>query len=59
MQLTLITEKNLQEKYFLAKTLYLFSDSRVLNLCDDENVHRYTTTKELKKMSFKINSQNI
>ena len=31
----------------------------ILNPCQDENVPTYATTKELKKMSLRINSQNI
>ena len=39
----------------------LFSETcaSILNPCQDGNVHTYTTTEELKKMAFRINSWNI
>ena len=52
--MTYITEKKLQKDYFLAKKHCLFGDYRVHG-----NVHTYVTTKELKTMAFRINSQNI
>ena len=55
IQVAFITEKKLQKEHFLAKKHCHLGD-----LCVHfGNVPTHATTKELKKMAFKINSQNI
>ena len=60
VQVIFITEIKLQKEHFLAKEKSIF-----VNLFVDFepllgwNVPTYATTKELKKMAFEINSQNI
>ena len=61
IQVTFIVEKKLQKVHFLAKnnTVFQARYASILNLCQDGNVHKHATTKELKKMAFRINSWNI
>ena len=44
---------------FSKKTVFLATYASILSLCYDSNVHTYATTKEMKKMAFRINSQNM
>ena len=55
VQVTFITEKKFQKQSFVFSVTFAF----ILNLYQDGNVHMYATTKELKKISFKVNSRNI
>ena len=58
--MTFIRKKKLQKEHFLVKyTVFLMTFAFILNRCYDRNVYTHATTKELKKMAFRINSQNL
>ena len=55
-----IFEIKLQKKHFLAKyDHFSVADVSYLNPCQDGNVHKYATTKQLKNKEFKTKRENI
>ena len=61
IQLSFFSEIKLKKKRFLVKNIsdFLAIEASILSPRQDGNVHTYATTKEVKTMKFRINSQNI
>ena len=53
-------EKKFQKDIFYQKnTVFSVTFAFILNPCQDGNVHTYATIKELRKMAFRKNGQNV